>query len=139
MTDANAPVISFQNGSYTWSKMAQILIAGRDWTTRALLRAQLIEEDVDVEACENIGDAVRRLEASRDMPSLLIADLFESDKFREEVAALANWANLVPIWILAMHGSAGTASLESQGFERVLLRPLDLGKLVHEIKDRLVG
>jgi DNA-binding NtrC family response regulator len=119
--------------------MAQILIAGKDWTARALLRAQLIEEGFDVEAYEDVQAVVRRLWAAREMPSLLLADLFESEDMAEDIAMLSHWAKLLPIWIMAGHGTAGAESLESRGFERVLFRPLDVGKLVQEIKERLAG
>ncbi|MEJ2010379.1 MAG: hypothetical protein P8Z30_19865 [Acidobacteriota bacterium] len=57
--------------------MAQILIAGKGWTARALLRAQLIEEGFDAEAYDSVGDVVQRLWGSRAMPTLLIVDLFD--------------------------------------------------------------
>jgi CheY-like chemotaxis protein len=69
--------------------MPRILIAGKDWRARALLRAQLIEEGFDVEAFEDVHAAVDHLLAIKDLPQLLIADLFESEKPREDVAALA--------------------------------------------------
>ena len=50
--------------------MAQVLITGKDWTSRALLRAQLIEEGFDVEAYENVQAGVDRLWGSREMPSM---------------------------------------------------------------------
>lgn len=117
--------------------MAQILISGKEWTPRALLRAQLIEEGFDVEACEDVQTVVDRLWGSREMPSLLVVDLFESKKPVEDVATLSHWAKLLPVWILAGHGTAGAGTLEGQGFERVLFRPLDIGKLVLEVKARL--
>ena len=119
--------------------MAQILISGKDWTARALLRAQLIEEGFDVEAFEDAREVVRLLWASQTMPSLLIADLFESAAPAADAVLLAGWAKLVPIWILAGHGSGETVLPEGQGFERVLFRPLDIGKLVQEIKERLAS
>ena len=117
--------------------MAQIMIAGKDWTARALLRAQLIEEGFDVEAYEDVQEAVQRLWASGDMPALLVADLFVSEKPVEEIATLSHWAKLLPIWVLAGYGTAEANKLEGQGFERILFRPLDLGKLVQEIRERL--
>lgn len=119
--------------------MAQILISGKEWAARALLRAQLLEEGFDVEACEDVQEAVDRLWGSREMPSLLIVDLFETSKPVEDVATLLHWAKLLPIWILAGHGTAGAGRLKGQGFERVLFRPLDVGKLAQEIKERLRG
>jgi DNA-binding NtrC family response regulator len=117
--------------------MAQILISGKDWNARALLRAQLIEEGFDVEAFENAQEVVRLLWTSQTMPSLLIADVFESEAPAADAVLLASWAKLVPIWILAGHSSSGPATPEGQGFERVLSRPLDVGRLVQEIKVRL--
>ncbi|TAM80659.1 MAG: hypothetical protein EPN47_15505 [Acidobacteria bacterium] len=119
--------------------MAQILIIGKDWTARALLRAQLIEEGFEIEAYEDVKEVVRILWASQTMPSLLIADLFECEDLAGDAALLASWAKLVPIWVLAGHGSAEAEPLEGQGFERVLYRPVDVGWLVKEIKDRLKG
>ena len=119
--------------------MAQILITGKNWTARALLRAQLIEEGFDVEAYEDVRAVVDRLWGSRGMPSLLIVDLFESKKPVEDIATLFHWAKLLPIWILAGHGTSGADTLAGQGFEKVLFRPLDLGKLVQEIKERLAS
>lgn len=121
------------------NSMARILIAGRDWTSRALLRAQLIEEGFDAEAYDSVGDTVQRLWGSQDMPALLIADLFESENMAQDVAALSHWVKLLPVWILAGHGVAGAdkEALEDLGVERVLFRPLDVGKLVEEIKERL--
>jgi DNA-binding NtrC family response regulator len=119
--------------------MAQILITGKDWAARALLRAQLIEEGFEVEAHEDLQTVVDRLWGSRDMPSLVIVDLFESRNPVEDIATLSHWAKLLPIWILAGHGTSGAGALEGRGFERVVFRPLDVGKLVQEIKQRLEG
>jgi len=116
--------------------MLVILIAGKDWTSRALLRAQLIEEGFDAEGYESIDDTVKRLWSSNVVPSLLIVDLFESDNPAQDISTLSRWAKTVPIWILAGHGPAAQ-ELEGRGFERVLYRPLDMGKLVGDIKERL--
>jgi DNA-binding NtrC family response regulator len=117
--------------------MEQIMISGKDWTARALLRAQLIEDGFDVEAYEDVQVLVDRLWGSADMPSLVIVDLFESEDPLEDIATLSHWAKLLPIWIMAGHGTAGANALEGRGFERVLFRPLDIGRLVQAIKDRL--
>jgi len=119
--------------------MAQIVIVGKDWTARALLRAQLIEEGIVTEAYDNVGDTVQRLWASGAMPSLLIVDLFETENPVKDIATLSHWAKLLPIWIMAGRGIAEAERLEGRSFERVLFRPIDVGKLVQEIKKRLTG
>ena len=43
--------------------MSCVLIAGKDWQARALLRAQLLEEGFEVEAFEAIPDALATLGA----------------------------------------------------------------------------
>jgi CheY-like chemotaxis protein len=70
--------------------MQRIILAGKDWTSRALLRAQLIEEGFDIEAYEDAEAADNRLSKSRDLPQLLIADLFESDNLPEDIATLSH-------------------------------------------------
>ena len=107
--------------------MAQILIAGNDWAARALLRAQLIEEGLEVEAYENVPELVKRLWVGGDMPSLLVADLCDSEDRGGDIATLSHWGKLLPIWILVGQGVAEAEDLDGQGFERVLIRPLDLG------------
>jgi DNA-binding NtrC family response regulator len=119
--------------------MAQILIAGKGWTARALLRAQLIEEGFDVEAYEDVQEVVDRLWGSAEMPALLIVDLVESEKPAEDLATLSHWVKLLPVWMLVGHGIAGAGELDGQGFEKVLFRPIDVGTLVREIKERLEG
>ncbi|HET9177734.1 MAG TPA: hypothetical protein VFQ24_05175 [Terriglobia bacterium] len=119
--------------------MAKILISGSDWTSRALLRAQLIEEGFEVEACEAVQEVVRLPWASKTMPALVVADLFESAHPAEDAVLLSRWAKLAPIWVLAGHGSAEAESLDGRGFERVFYRPLDVGKLVQQIRERLRG
>jgi DNA-binding NtrC family response regulator len=119
--------------------MPHILIAGRDWTARALLRAQLLEEGFDVEAHEDVTSALNSLRASKTMPQLLVADLFESENPQRDAELLTKWVKHVPIWVLAGHATGVAAALEGRVFERVLYRPLDMGKLVEEIKERLAG
>ena len=119
--------------------MPCILIAGKHWTARALLRAQLIEEGFEVEAYEDVQSLDNRLRMISELPQLLIADLFESENLPEDIATLSHWAKLVSIWIMAGHGAVDSVAeaMKELGVERVLFRPVDMGKLVQEIKERL--
>ena len=121
--------------------MPRILIAGKHWTSRALLRAQLIEEAFDVEAFGDVQSLDNFLQTISELPQLLIADLFESENLPEDIAMLSHWVKLVPIWIMAGHGVADSVAeaMKESGYERVLFRPVDIGKLVKEIKEQLSG
>ena len=116
--------------------MARLVLVGRDWNTRALLRAQLVEEGVEVEAYESFKDALQALVPS--LPALLVADLTASNDPEADVRSLASWATRVPTWIIASRSSPVGADLEGRGFDRVFFRPVDVGGLVSLIKQRLL-
>ena len=121
--------------------MPRILIAGKHWTARAQLRAQLLEEGFDVEAYEDVQSLDNRLQTIGELPQLLIVDLFESENLPEDIAMLSHWVKLGPMWIMAGHGEADSVAeaMKEMGVERVLFRPVEIGKLVKEIKERLSG
>jgi DNA-binding NtrC family response regulator len=115
--------------------MAQLVLVGREWTTRALLRAQFLEEGVEVEAYESLDDAHPSLVGSP--PALLVADLTASNDPEADIHHLASWVKRVPTWIIASRSSRAAADLEGHGFERIFFRPVDVGELVSLIKQRL--
>ena len=117
--------------------VSQILIAGKDWQSRALLRAQLLEEGFEVEALEAIPEALAALGAGTNLPGLLIADISASDDPSADVEVLSAWSRKVPIWIIASRTYIVERGLRGHGFEMVLLRPVDVGELVDQIKQRL--
>jgi len=117
--------------------VAQVFLAGKDWQARALLRAELLEEGVSVEAFETVREALAQIEFYPDRPPLLIAEVSASDHPSADVDSLASWATRIPIWIIASHTSSVTGGLDGRGFERILFRPVDLGKLVEQIRQRL--
>ena len=118
--------------------MAQVLLAGRDWKTRALLRAQLIEEGLEVRAFESVAEAIEAA-TEKGAPPLLIADLAESSNPADEVSKLAGWSGRLPILIIASRSVIDARDLEGRGFEAVLFRPVDVGELVEQIKRRVKG
>jgi CheY-like chemotaxis protein len=117
--------------------VAQVLLAGKDWQARALLRAQLIEEGVSVEAYETVGEALAQLELHSLLPALLIADISASDHPSADIESLTIWARRVPIWIIASHTLSVKGGLEGRGFEALLFRPVDMTELLQQIKQRL--
>jgi DNA-binding NtrC family response regulator len=119
--------------------VAQVLLAGKDWQARALLRAQLIEEGVSVEAFETVEEALGQLKLYSVLPALLIADISASDHPSADAESLTSWAEHIPIWVIASHSSSVKGGLEGRGFEMVFFRPLDMGKLVEQLQQRLGG
>ena len=117
--------------------MAQVLLVGKDWQARALLRAQLIEEGVRVEAYETVEEALGQLELYSVLPALLIVDISASDHPWADVECLTSWAKRIPIWIIASHTLSVKGGLEGRGFEMLLFRPVDMRKLVEQILQRL--
>ena len=99
----------------------------------------MLEEGVSVEAFETVREALAQLEFFPVRPSLLVADISTSDHPSADVDALANWAKRIPIWIIASHTLEVKGGLEGHGFERLLFRPVDLGKLVGQIQQRVGG
>jgi DNA-binding response OmpR family regulator len=117
--------------------VSRILIAGKDWQARALLRAQLLEEEFEVEAHETISEALAVLLAGADLPDLLIADISASDDPSADVEALSAWSRKLPIWIIASRTYIVEKGLRGHGFEVTLMRPVDVGELVEQIRQRL--
>ncbi len=117
--------------------MSQILIAGKDWQARALLRAQLLEEGFEVEAYETIPEALATLESRTNLPDLFIADISASDDPSADVEALSAWSRKIPTLVIASRSYIVEKGLRGRGFEVILLRPVDVGELVDQIKQRL--
>jgi CheY-like chemotaxis protein len=116
-------------------EMAQVILIGKGWQSRALVRAQLIEEGVDVEAYLTASAAMEG--TGELLPALLVADLSESDNPAEEISELAEWTRQIPVWIIAGRDLIAGKLLRGRGFEMILLRPIDLGELVEQIKRRI--
>jgi CheY-like chemotaxis protein len=117
--------------------MGQVVVVGKDWQARALLRAQLIEEGVEVEACETVRAALATLEGSELLPAMLVVDLFASDDPATDIEQLAAWTSQIPIWIIASRSLIAEKRLKGRGFEVILFRPVDMGELVEQVKQRL--
>ncbi|MFZ0963695.1 MAG: hypothetical protein WAO35_22755 [Terriglobia bacterium] len=117
--------------------MSHILIAGKDWQARALLRAQLMEEGFEVEAYETIPEALATLARRTNLADLFIADVSASDEPSADVEALTAWSRKIPIWIIASRTYIVEKGLRGHGFEMTFLRPVDVGELVEQIKQRL--
>jgi CheY-like chemotaxis protein len=118
-------------------RMARVLVIGEDWQARALLRAQLLEEGVTVEAYESVAAGLETLETPGPLPALVLADLSASHDPAAEIELLAAWAGRIPVWIIAARSLIAESRLKGRGFELILFRPVDVGELVSQIKGRL--
>lgn len=116
---------------------SRLLLVGKDWQARALLRAQLIEDGLDVEAHESVAEAVESLESAPALPALLLADLSASDQPAAEAEQLAAWAKELPIWVVASKTVILDRSLKGRGFEMIFYRPVDMEELIAQIKRRM--
>ncbi len=117
--------------------MSRVILAGKEWRLRALLRAQLIEEGIEVEAFASVASAVANLARTRSLPALMIADLSESSQPEAEVSALSAWAEMIPVWLVASRATLPEAVVRNRGFEKIFFRPIDLAALVSAIRGRM--
>ena len=127
------------HAAYPYNKacMPPVFVVGRDWPSRALIRAQLLEEGVDVEAHETARDALNTVTDLRNLPELLLADLHLSPCPEAEIDLLTRWAGAIPVWVITDRTLRIDRSLKGAGIERVLARPVDVKQLVADIKQRL--
>ncbi|MGH9444708.1 MAG: hypothetical protein ACRD3O_03150 [Terriglobia bacterium] len=116
--------------------MARMFLTGKDWQSRALLRAQLLEEGVEVEAYETAREALNSVTSLANLPMLILADLGHSPGPEADIDLLSRWKKLIPAWIILPHILKIERNLQDSGIERILLRPIDLKKLVRELKER---
>ncbi len=117
--------------------MNRILIAGEDWQSRAMLRAQLLEEGFEVEAHETIAGALDALGRGAGLPQMMLADVSASRDPVADLRALSPWSHKIPLWIIASRAFRLDDGLHGHGFEIILPRPVEVGELVDRIKLRL--
>lgn len=108
--------------------MKTILVVGRDWKFRALLRAQLREEDFEALGCETLEEAAAHLGPGSPPPAALVFDTTDSDaaEIRPQLTALA--ARLPVVVVAATHEEFPAPPLH------VERRPLRLDALVAAVK-----
>ena len=105
--------------------MKTILVVGREWKFRALLRAQLREEGYEALAFETLQDA----EAERAGAAALLFDTtgFKPEEWQRQLAQLA--ATLPVVLVAAADERVDIASA------RVLRRPVRLADIVSAVQE----
>ncbi|MGH9405594.1 MAG: hypothetical protein ACRD3D_07140 [Terriglobia bacterium] len=114
-----------------------VFLVSRDWQSRALLRAQLIEEGLRVKAYLSASEAAESVGSKARGAALVVADV-SAPAARDEIDTLSALARRVPVWVIASRTSAGEAALRAQGFEAIVFRPVTLGELAARVKQRLL-
>lgn len=107
--------------------MKTILVVGRDWKFRALLRAQLREEGFDALGFETLGEAIEELTRTAPAPAVVVFDT--TDATAPEKAQLAELAERLPVLLVA----SAQEPVEPARL-RLLRRPVALGAVVREVK-----
>ena len=111
--------------------MKTVLVVGRDWKFRALLRAQLLEEGYDALGFETLEEAAAQLVFDR-KPAALVFDTTNAlpGSFQAQLTALAE---RLPVLVAAAAGE----SLDA-GRARLLRRPLRLEDVMAELRALLI-
>lgn len=108
--------------------MKTVLVAGRDWKFRALLRAQLLEEGFDALGFETLDAAADEI-----APAVAAAIVFDTtDAPAAELAQLPALREKLPFLVVASAGESLPVSEDC-----VLRRPLQLGQVIAALKERL--
>jgi DNA-binding response OmpR family regulator len=111
--------------------MKTILVVGREWKFRALLRAQLLEEGYAALGFETLEEAAAQV-SQGEPPAALVFDTTDAlpGSFQPQLAALAG---RLPVVVVA----AADESLDTAG-ARILHRPLRLEDVMAELRAVLV-
>jgi len=105
-----------------------ILLIGRNWSPRALLRAQLIEEGFDVVAVDSWSDA-RRCFLRGDRPRAVVVDLQGLPHPEAVLRELGAIMDVTRVFLIAAEGTVPPETAAALGFH-VLRRPLEVGQVV---------
>lgn len=110
--------------------MKTVLVVGRDWKFRALLRAQLREEGFDALGFETLADAEAALSTCAPPPAAFIFDTAEAPP--AELAQLPALSEKLPLLVVA---SAGESLPIPE--ENAVRRPVQIGLLVATLAQRI--
>jgi len=107
--------------------MNTILVVGRDWKFRALLRAQLREEGFEARGFESLTDVFPESSGPGPAPAALIFDTVEAPQ--AELDLLASLKAGCPVVVVAAVDESVAAPQA-----RILRRPIAIAALVGELR-----
>ncbi|MFQ6059290.1 MAG: hypothetical protein ACE5MB_10490 [Anaerolineae bacterium] len=117
--------------------MAYIVLIEQDWTTQALIKAQLEEEGNEVLAVEGLGEARALLRRPR--PDLIILDTIGQGCSKQNLDDLRQAAGGVPIVLCTGPYDRARLDLEARDFAALLIRPFTIGELAERVQEVLRG
>lgn len=109
-----------------------VVLVSPDLKTRSLMRAQLLEEGLQVSAFQSLGDARQWLFIGGRVPDLLVMDVWRHTPSLEDLTRLSDISDRCPIVFLTGARDRVPADLEVIG--EVIRRPVSIGDVVGRIR-----
>ena len=116
-----------------------IILISDEWPSRALIRAELIEEGYEVQGLLSLEDALRLLSTNTTRPRLIIFDAAGYSLDPSALECLKEMSLKAPILICASRYQASQVDFKGLGFDSLLVRPYTVGDLVGRVKTILRG
>ena len=118
---------------YAAAVLLDVLLIGAEWRPRTLIRAQLLEEYLTVEALGSWDEAELLLSRGARRPAAVVFDL---DGESNPEAALNTLRRLMPaerVLVLTSAAALPADEIRRLGFERLLARPYVIGDVLSHV------
>ena len=112
-----------------------IVLVSDDVRTRSYLRAQLIEEGMQVRAFRSIDDARHWIYIGGRIPAMVFVDIWRSSVAAESVEWLRDISDRCPVAFLAGARDGPNPDLESMG--EIIRRPISVADIIRKIRSRV--
>jgi DNA-binding response OmpR family regulator len=116
-----------------------IMLISNEWPSRALIRAELIEEGYEVQGLLSLEDALRLLRTNETFPRLIIFDAMGYSLDPPALELLKEMSQKAPILICASAYQASQVDFKGLGFYFLMVRPFTVGDVVGRAKTILGG
>lgn len=116
--------------------MGPVLVVGREWKFRVLVRAELREAGYEALGLETLDDAGDLIARSLTPPVALLFDLAESSDPAREMARIPSLAGLLPVFLIASPSLLPNAATIPEHVT-LLLRPVSVADIVQAVRERL--
>lgn len=117
------------------ARMPIVFVISKDWTLRALVRAELRHAGIEALGMESVDDAGRAI-AEGHAPSAIVLDAAQEPDASMERQALRNLAGRVPVVLVA---SRVERAVPLEGAAALVYRPVRVIEIVARVKELLGG